>query len=142
MEEESAGVNLIAENESELEEDESKDEDEGWWVGTIGAIEVQDQEEEALEEVDEPGLEEGTHLTPRESDSGLEEESEYPLDIYPASGQAEDRWWSPEPPRPSPEGDGGEAAAPGGSWKEQSPHPRGAKRRKLRKKTEKTRDQE
>jgi hypothetical protein len=115
LEEESAGVNLVAENESELEEDETEDDDEGWWVGTIGAIEVQDQEEEALEKVDEPGLEEGTHPTTGESDSGLEEEPEYPLDTYPTSGQAEDRWWSPEPLRPCPEGDGEEAAASGES---------------------------
>jgi hypothetical protein len=105
MEEESTGVNLVAEDESELEEDEGEDEDEGWWVGTIGAIEVQDQEEEALEEVDEPELEEETHLTTRESDSGLEEEPEYLLDIYPANGLVGDGLWSPEPPRPSPEGD-------------------------------------
>ncbi len=42
LEEESARVNLVAENESDLEEDETEDEDEGWWVGTIGAIEMRD----------------------------------------------------------------------------------------------------
>jgi hypothetical protein len=92
--------------------------------------------------VDEPGPEEETHLTTRESDSGLEEEPDYLLDAYPTSGQAEDRWRSPEPPRPSPEGNGEKAAASGEFRKEQSPHPGSAKRRKLRKKTEKTRDQE
>jgi hypothetical protein len=158
MGEESAGVNLVAEDESELEEDEGEDEDEKWWVGTIGVAEVQDQEEE-------------THLTTWESDSRLEEEPEYPLDIHPTDELVEDGWWSPEPPQPSPEGDeeeaqylvqvrgpksqgeeptqdratGGlreEVTAPDKSRKEQSPHPRGAKRRKLRKITEKTRDQE
>jgi hypothetical protein len=45
MGEESAGVNLIVENEDE-EEDEDwdgrQDEDEGWWVGTVGVMEIQD----------------------------------------------------------------------------------------------------
>jgi hypothetical protein len=41
MGEESADVNLVAENESELEEDE----DEEWWVGTVGVMEVRDEEE-------------------------------------------------------------------------------------------------
>jgi hypothetical protein len=111
LERESAGVNLVAESESDLEEDETEDEDEGWWVRTIGAMEVRDQEEEALEEMDEPGPEEGTYLTTGESNSGLEEEPEYRLDTYPTSGQAEDRWWSPELPRPSPKGSRREAAA-------------------------------
>ncbi len=140
--EESAGVNLVAENESDLEENKTEDEDEGWWVGTIGAMEMRDQEGEALEEVNEPGPKEGAHLSTGESDFGLEEEPEYPLDTYPTSEQAEDRWWSPEPPRPSPGGNGKKAAASGELRKEQSPHPGGAKRRKLRKKTEKARDQE
>ncbi len=142
MEEVSAGVNLVAEDGSELEEDESEDEDEGWWVGTISAIEVQDQEEEALGEVGEPELEEETYFITRESDYGLKEESEYLPDTYPAHGLAGDRWWSPEPPRANPEGDEEEAIAPGESQKEQSPRPRGAKRRKLRKKMGRTRDQE
>jgi hypothetical protein len=105
-------------------------------------MEMRDQEEKALEEMDEPGPEEGTYFTTGESDSGLEEEPKYLPDTYPTSGQAEDRWWSPEPPRPSPERSGEKAAASGESRKEQSPHPGGAKRRRLRKKTEKTRDQE
>jgi hypothetical protein len=171
MGEESVGVNLVAEDESELEEDEGEDEDEEWWVGTIGVVEMQDQEEETLEEVVESEPEEETHLTTRESDSGLEEEPKYPLDIYSADRLVEDGWWSPEPPQPSPRGNeeeaqdlmrvrnpksqGGEpihdratgslrekVTAPDKSRKEQSPHPKGAKRRKLRKRTEKTRDLE
>ncbi len=51
MGEERAGVNLVAEDEGELEEDE--DEDKEWWVGTIGVIEARDGEEEAQEEMDE-----------------------------------------------------------------------------------------
>jgi hypothetical protein len=175
MGEESAGVNLVAEDESELEEDEDEDEDEEWWVGTIGVVEVQDQEEEASEEMDESEPERETQLTTsnctRKSDSGLEDEPEYPLDSHLAEELEEDGWWSPEPPQLSPEEDEGEVqylvrardpkpqgeepiqeratgglreevTAPDKARKGQSPHPKGAKRRKLRKKTEKTRDQE
>jgi hypothetical protein len=48
MGEESAGVNLIAEDgdeEGDEEEDEGEDEDEGWWVGTVGVMEMPDQAE-------------------------------------------------------------------------------------------------
>jgi hypothetical protein len=172
MGEESAGVNLVAEGESELEEDEDEDEDEEWWVGTVGVMEVQDAEEEAPEEMNEPEPEEETQLIASsctgESDSGLEDEPEYPLDIHPAE---EDGWWSPEPPQPSSEeGEGGaqyltwardlkpqgegpiperatgnlgeEGTAPDKPLKGWAPHTRGAKRRKLRQKTERTRNQE
>jgi hypothetical protein len=53
MGEENAGVNLIAEDrdgEDEVkyeDEDEDEAEDEGWWVGTIGVMEMPDQIEEA-----------------------------------------------------------------------------------------------
>jgi hypothetical protein len=171
MREESAGVNLVAEGEGELEEgeDEEEDEDEEWWVGTIGVMEVQNQEEEILGEIVEP--EEETHLATRESDSGLEEEPEHPLGTHSADELAEDGWWSPEPPQLSlgedegegqhlmqvrdPGPQGGEpiqdratgnlrekVTAPDKSRKGQSPHPGGAKGRKLRKRVEKTRDQE
>jgi hypothetical protein len=60
MAEEHANVNLITEGDSEYEnEDEEEDEyedreeDEGWWVGTIGAVEVPSQGEEILSETDE-----------------------------------------------------------------------------------------
>jgi hypothetical protein len=80
MGEESVGVNLVVEDESELEEDE--DEDEEWWVRTIGVVEMRGQEEEALDEVIESEPEGETHLAAMQSDSGLEEEPEYPPDIY------------------------------------------------------------
>ncbi len=170
MGEGSAGMNLVAEGESELEDNE--DEDEEWWVGTVGVMEVQDAEAEAPEEMDEPEPEKETQLIASscigESDSGLEDEPEHPLDTHPTE---EDGWWSPEPPQPSSgEGEGGaqypsraqdlkpqrggpvperatgnlgeEGAAPDkprGGW---PPHPKGAKRRKLRKRTERTGDQE
>jgi hypothetical protein len=156
---------------SELEEDEGEDEDEEWWVGTTGVMEVQDQKEEVLKEMVESESDGETHLAARDSDSGLEEAPEYPLDTHSDDEIAEDGWWSPEPSQPSPEEDekegqylmrvqdpesqGGEpiqdrakgnlrekVTAPNKSWQGQSPHPRGAKRRKLRKRAEKTRDQE
>ncbi len=45
--EESAGVNLVAEGEYESEEDEE------WWVGTVRVEDMEEEEEEALEEIDE-----------------------------------------------------------------------------------------
>jgi hypothetical protein len=123
----SAEVNLVAEDESDPEGNETEDEDEGWWVGTVGAMEIQGQEEGALEEVDEPGPEGEAHPAMRESDSGVEEEPKYSPDTCPTSCQAENRWWSPEPPRLGFEEDGEEAATSGEFRKEQSPHPGGAK---------------
>jgi hypothetical protein len=51
MGEESVGVNLVAEDEYESEEDE----DEEWWVGTVRSVEVREEEEEedTLEKIDE-----------------------------------------------------------------------------------------
>jgi hypothetical protein len=87
--EESAGVNFVVEIESELEEDE----DEEWWVGTVGVMEVREDKEGASEEVGESEPEEGAHLPAsscaRRSDSGLESEPEHPLGNHPAEGQRE-----------------------------------------------------
>jgi hypothetical protein len=159
MGEKCADVNLVVEDRSGLGEDEDEDEDEECWVGTVGAVE----ETQGGVVRSEPGEE--THLATREGDSGLEEEPEYPLDINSTDG-----WWSPEPPQSSPEEDEEEAQylmrawdsrsqgkkppqnkatgdlrekvmAPDEFWKEQSSRPRGAKRRKLRRRVEKTRDQ-
>jgi hypothetical protein len=171
MGEESAGVNLVAEDESELEEDE----DEEWWVGTVGVMEVQDEEEEAREEMDESETERETQFITstctRKDNSGLEDEFEYPWDIHSPEEPEGDRWWSPEPPQPSSEEDEEEvqclvqvldleprgaepvlrravvgsredAATPDKLRKERLPCPRGAKRKRPRKKTERTRDQE
>jgi hypothetical protein len=173
MGEERAGVNLVAEDESELEEDE--DEDEEWWVGTIGVIEARDEEEEAQEEMGKSEPDGETQLITnnctRRSDSGLEDESECPLDLHTTEELRENGWWSPEPPQPSSEESEEEAqylarvwdlkprreeptlegatggpregiTAPDRPWKEWPPHPKGVKRRRLRKKTERTRDQE
>jgi hypothetical protein len=173
MGEESAGVNLVAEDESKLDEDE--DEDEEWWVGTIGVMEVRDEEEKALEEINESEPEEETQLITsvctREDDYGLEDEFEHPSGTHSSEELEEDRWWSPEPPQHSSEEDEEEAqcpeqvpslepqgaapvlkrtvagsreavTAPDKLRKEGPPHAGGAKRKRLRKKAEKTRDQE
>jgi hypothetical protein len=170
MGEESAGVNLVAEDESELKEDEDEDEDEEWWVGTIGVMGARDDGEKAPEEMDESEPEEGTHpftsSCTRRSDSGLESEPEHPLGIHPAEELEEDGWWNPGTPQPSSEEGEGRVQylgrvrdiKPQGReptleedvggleeekpWKGWLPHPKGAKRRKLRKETERTRDQE
>jgi hypothetical protein len=105
MGEESVGVNLVAEDESESEEDE----DDEWWVGTVRAVEVRDEEEEVLEEMDESELGEETQsitsIFTRKDDSGLEDEFEYPWGIHTLREPEEDRWWSPEPPQPLSEED-------------------------------------
>jgi hypothetical protein len=109
--EESASVNLIAEDEGESEEDEE------WWVGTVRVEEgeeeeEEEEEEEALEEIDESKPERevwhGTSIFMRKDDSGLEDEFEYYWETHIPSGpdeREEDRWWSPEPPEPSSEED-------------------------------------
>ncbi len=65
-----------------------------------------------MEEIDESEPErEVRHITSiftRKDDSGLEDEFEYLWEAHVLSdpeGPEEDRWWSPEPPQPSSEGD-------------------------------------
>ncbi len=106
MGEESVGVNLVAEDESEVGEDEDEnedkdeDEDEGWWVRTVGAMEMENQEEETLDGMIESEPEEGVHCIGVRGNSRLEEEPEYPSDDGPADGLIENGWWSPESPQP------------------------------------------
>ncbi len=68
---------------------------------------MQDEEEEALEEVDESEPEGETQfitsICTKKDDSGLEDEFEYSLDIHSPEELEEDRWWSPEPPQPGSE---------------------------------------
>jgi hypothetical protein len=167
MGEESAGVNLVAEGESEAEEDE----DEEWWIGTVGVTEERDGEGETLEETDETETQFITSTRANGGDSGLEDEAGRPLGAHLPEEPEEDRWWSPEPPRPSPEDDEEEVqchmrilgldpwriepvlesvvtgskedgAASDQSRKERLSHPRGAKQKRPRKKAERSRDQE
>jgi hypothetical protein len=140
-------VNLVAEGESDTEgsedEDEDKDEyqdhdkDEGWWVGTVGMMEVPDREEETLGEV-------------------VESEFEYSPDDYFADEVAGGGWRSPRSIQPYPAGH--EAGAqlpparrppynksttiPDGLHTEQSPRSTGTKRRRLRKRSKNTIDQD
>jgi hypothetical protein len=111
MGEESVGVNLVAEDEWESEEDEEEE----WWVGTVRMEEVREEEVETLEEIDESEPErESRFITStftRKDDSRLEDELECLWDAHalPSPGEPEeDRWWSPEPPQPSSEEDEGE----------------------------------
>jgi hypothetical protein len=176
--EESVGVNLVAEDEYESEEDEE------WWVGMVRVEEMEEGGEETLEEIDgsEPEREvrHTTSVFMRKDDSGLEDEFEYFWEAHIPSDPdepGEDRWWSPEPPEPSseedeeevryltkilglePQGDKarqGESPVPAGVMPglgaggptsevtcEREPlHAREVKRRKLRKKMTKNKDQE
>jgi hypothetical protein len=135
MGEEHVGVNLVAEDKSEAGEDE--DEDEGWWVGTVGMMEMPDQEEEILGEM-------------------VESEPEHPSDECFADEVAEDGWWSPGSIQPYSVGGGAGArhppvrqlprdestAAPGGPHMAQSSGFTGTKRRRLRKRPATTTDQD
>jgi hypothetical protein len=141
MGEESAGVNLIAEDGSEEEyEDEAReeDEDEGWWVGTVGVMETQDWTEETLSSV--PGLGQAQDANHGEAEDGgqIEHEPELPLEGCSAGEMAEDEWWDLEPAYPSLEGGGASAShseaprhPPGSAaW---PPSPMGAGQWKLKK---------
>ncbi len=104
MAEEHASVNLVAEDESEYEdedededEDGDREEDEGWWVGTIGAVEMPSRKEEIQSEVDES-------------------EPEHPLSHYPSDGVAEDGRWSPGPTQPYPVGGKAGTQRPSVGW--------------------------
>jgi hypothetical protein len=108
MGEESASVNLVAEDDDEYE----SEEDEEWWVGTVRMEEVQEEEGETLEEIDGSELEREarfiTNIFTRKDDSGLEDELECLWDAHVPSysgAPEEDRWWSPEPPQASSEED-------------------------------------
>ncbi len=164
MEEENVGVNLVAEDESEIGEDEDEDEDEGWWVGTVGVMEMPDQEEGTLDEMIESEPEKEVHCASVKNGSGLEEELEYPSGDCSADELAEEGWWSPGPTQPCSVEDGAGTQHPMGrqspkSQGKQLPHNEktaasdephmgqsscftSAKRRKLRKKPERTKDQE
>ncbi len=159
MGEESVGVNLIAEDESELwenedeDEDGDEDEDKGWWIGTVGVMEMQDQEEETLDEMTESEPEKGVHCTGVKNGSRLEEEPECSSDDFAADELIEGRWWGSESPQPCSVEDGARAqhsARERGpkSQGKQPPHTRqsscftSTKRRKLKRRPERTRDQE
>jgi hypothetical protein len=109
MGEESASVNLIAEDNGVCD----SEEDEEWWVGTVRIEEVQEGGGETLEEMDESELEReaqfSTYTFTRKDDSELEDELESlwdaPVPSSYSEAPEESRWWSPEPPQASSEED-------------------------------------
>jgi hypothetical protein len=117
MGEDSAGVNVIAEDgtgdESE-DEDEAReeDEDEGWWVGTVGLMEMPDWAEENPYSV--PSLRQARDDDHGEAeDGGQLEHGHEPLPgECSASEMAEDEWWELEPNYPSIEEGESDAARP------------------------------
>jgi hypothetical protein len=97
MGEDSAGVNVIAGDESE-DEDETREEDkdEGWWVGTVGAMEMLDWAEGGPCSI--PSMEQA-----RDDDHGAaESSSQFGCGYEPLPGEcsagemAEDEWWELE----------------------------------------------
>jgi hypothetical protein len=97
MGENSAGVNVIAGDESE-DEDETREEgeDEGWWVGTIGAMEMLDWAEEIPCSI--PSVEQARDDDRGVAESGGHFEREYePLPGACSAGEmAEDERWELE----------------------------------------------
>jgi hypothetical protein len=102
MGEESAGVNIIAEDGDEEEEegedeDEREYEDEGWWVGTVGVMEVPDWVGESAHGTPNPEQEREDYYNEAEIDSQPEDRPEHPVSNCPADNVAEDEWWDLEP---------------------------------------------
>jgi hypothetical protein len=102
MGEESAGVNIIAEDGNEEEdegeyEDEREYEDEGWWVGTVGVMEVPDWVGESLHGTSNPKQGREDCYNEAEIDSQPEDRPEHPVSDCLADNVAEDEWWDLEP---------------------------------------------
>ncbi len=148
--EESAGVNIIAEDgdeEEDEDEDEGECEDEGWWVGTVGVMEVPDWAGEALHGIPSSEQEREDYPSKAEIGSQPEDRPGYPLSNCPASETTEDEWWDLEPTHFNLREGGAGAQRPrapqcpsgGADW---PPFSVGAKRRKLRKRPGASRDQD
>jgi hypothetical protein len=149
MGEESAGVNLVAEDGSEEEdEDEAReeDEDEGWWVGTVGVMETLDWGEEASCSVPSLGQAQDADHGEAEDGGQIKYEPEPQMGECSAGEMAEDEWWDLEPAYPSLEGGGtsashSEAPRHPPSSTARPPRPVGAGQRKLRKRPRAAADQ-
>ncbi len=91
MGEDSAGVNLVAEDKSE-DEDEAReeDEDEGWWVGTVGVMETLDWTEETSCSVPSVGQAHDADHGEAEDGGQIVYEPEPLLGEYSAGEMAED----------------------------------------------------
>jgi hypothetical protein len=98
MGEDSAGVNLVAEDGSE-DEDEAREEDEdkGWWVGTVGVMESLDRTEKTSCSIPSLGQAHDADHGEAEDDGQIEYEPEPLLGEYSADEMAEDEWWDLEP---------------------------------------------
>ncbi len=141
MGEESAGVNLIAEGGSKEE-----DEDEGWWVGTVGVMETPDWTGEASCIAPGLGLALGADQGEAEGDGQIECESEFQVNECSVGEMAEDEWWDLEPAYPSLEKGGASASHPEPlqhppSGVARPPRPAGAGQQKLRKRPRAITDQ-
>jgi hypothetical protein len=125
MGEDNAGVNLIAgdedreeaeveyevEDEHEVEgEYEWEYEDGGWWVGTVGAVEVLEWAEEASHTANVSASTLDGSPDGVRGDDQAKQESEFQVNESPEEEPAEDGWWDLELECPSLEE--GEAGAP------------------------------
>jgi hypothetical protein len=158
MGEEGAGVNITTgdggkEEEEDKDEDEDEAEgegeyeDEGWWVGTVGVMEVLGWAEESPHDMLCTGQERETHHRDADTSSQPEEGPEGLLSDRQPDEMTEDECWNLEPTHSSLRGDE-ETARPfrapqqptdGAGW---SSYLVGTKRRKLRKRPGMTRDQD
>jgi hypothetical protein len=147
MGEESAGVNLIAEGESEKEDEgREEDEDEGWWVGTVGVMEAPGWMGEASCIAPSLGLAQGADQGEVEGGGKSECEHEFQVNECSEGEMAEDEWWDLELAYPSLEKGGAGAShseplqhPPNGVA--QPPRPAGAGQRKLKKRPRAVADQ-
>jgi hypothetical protein len=134
MGEDSVGVNLIAEDGSK-DEDEAReeDEDEGWWVGTVGVMETLDWTEEASRDTPSLGQAHDADHGEAEDDGQIEYEPEPLLGECSAGEMAEDEWWDLEPDYPGLEGGQPEAPQIRPSDAARPSRPAGTGQRKLKK---------
>jgi hypothetical protein len=147
MGEEGAGVNLVAEGGSE-EEDEvrGEDEDEGWWVRTVGVMETPDWTGETSCIAPCLGLAQGADQSEVEGDDQVECEHELQVNECSEGEMDEDQWWDLEPAYPSLEEGGASASHPEPLQHPpcgmvRPPRPAGAGQRKLKKRPREVADQ-
>jgi hypothetical protein len=97
MGEDNAGINVVAGDESEDEDEvREEDEDEGWWVGTIGATEMPGWVREAPRDAPGMGQARDEDLGVAGGDGQIQHEHE-PMPGGCAAGEmAEDEWWELE----------------------------------------------
>jgi hypothetical protein len=151
MGEDNAGVNLIAGDE---DEDKAEDENEargeygeyeweyedgGWWVGTVGVIEMPGWTTEASRTSDSLESAQGSGQDGAVSDTQIERKCEFQVSECSGGEMTGDEWWDLEPGCPSLEEE--EAGVPQAGFLRHLPHslerparPAGAGQQRLRKK--------